>query len=170
MWANSGFIRCLKGLKLLNVSYNSLSGNIPSSFGNLESLESLDLSHNQLSGSITETLKKLRELTNLDVSNNQLKGKIPVGGQMDTMNNPEYYANNSGLCGMQIQEPCPTEPPAKREEDENEASFFHWEGVGIGYSAGFFLTVAIMFFTGYFRVSSSPIHSRRRQNGLCSVM
>lgn len=82
---------------------------------------------------------------------------------MDTMNNPEYYC----LTGK---EPCPMEPPAKREEDENEASLFHWEGVGFGYSAGCFLTVAIMFFTGSFRVSSSPIHSRRRQNGLYSVM
>ncbi|GMY16275.1 receptor-like protein 46 [Fagus crenata] len=26
---------------------------------------------------------------------------------MDTMDDPNFYANNSGLCGMQIRVPCP---------------------------------------------------------------
>ncbi|RVX12856.1 Serine/threonine-protein kinase BRI1-like 1 [Vitis vinifera] len=70
-----------------------------SSLGDLENLESLDLSHNQLSGSIPPTLTKLQQLTTFDVSNNQLTGQIPIGGQMNTMLDPNYYANNSVLCG-----------------------------------------------------------------------
>ena len=45
------------------------------------------------------------------MSNNELVGKIPLGGQMDTMSDPNYYANNSGLCGMQIQMKCQDELP-----------------------------------------------------------
>ncbi|RVX12757.1 putative inactive leucine-rich repeat receptor kinase XIAO [Vitis vinifera] len=97
----------LKALKLLNISCNKLSGKIPTSFGDLENIETLDLSHNKLSGSIPQTLTKLQQLTILDVSNNQLTGQIPDGGQMGTMVlDPNYYANNSGLCGMQIHVSC----------------------------------------------------------------
>ena len=118
----------LKALKLLNISYNNLSGRVPASLGDLENLESLDLSHNYLSGSIPQSLAKLQQLTILDVSNNKLKGKIPVGSQMDTMNDPNFYANNSGLCGMQIQVPCsenlsPTKPPKVKSKE----TWFSWE-------------------------------------------
>ena len=46
------------------------------------------------------------------MSNDKLIGKIPIGRQMDTIKNPNYYANNttkSGLRRMQIQVPCPEE-------------------------------------------------------------
>ncbi|KAL6340889.1 hypothetical protein AAG906_032000 [Vitis piasezkii] len=79
-------------------------------------LISLDLSHNKLSGSIPQTLTKLQQLTILDVSNNQLTGRIPDGGQMGTMVlDPNYYANNSGLCGMQIHLSCPEDEPHHRQ-------------------------------------------------------
>jgi Leucine-rich repeat (LRR) protein len=106
----------LNALKALNISHNNLDGRVPASLGDLENLESLDLSFNNISGSIPQSLAKLQQLTILDVSNNKLTGKIPVGSQMDTMNDPNFYANNSGLCGMQIRVPCledlsPTIPP-----------------------------------------------------------
>ena len=105
----------LRALKLLNISHNKLSGKIPTSFGDLENIETLDLSHNKLSGSIPPTLTKLQQLTILDVSNNQLTGRIPDGGQMGTMVlDPNYYANNSGLCGMQIHVSCPENEPHHR--------------------------------------------------------
>lgn len=99
----------LKGLKLLNISHNNLSGKIPSSFGDLESVETLDLSYNKLSGFIPRSLAKLQELTILDASNKKLTGKIPVDNQMDTMNDLNDYANNNGLCRMQIQVLCSEE-------------------------------------------------------------
>ena len=91
----------LNGLKLLNISHNILHGNVPISLDDLKILESLDLSHNKLSGLIPQSLAKLQQLSVLDVSNNKLTGKIPVGGQMDTMNDPNFFANNSLLCGLQ---------------------------------------------------------------------
>ncbi|WOH15428.1 hypothetical protein DCAR_0934968 [Daucus carota subsp. sativus] len=116
----------LKGLKLLNLSYNKLSGYIPQSFGDLESIETLDLSYNNISGTIPQSFRKLDQLSVLDVSNNKLSGKIPRGGQMDTMNDPTYFANNSGLCGMQIRVKCsgdePTPDDVQEEDDDVEQS------------------------------------------------
>ncbi|KAG9135551.1 hypothetical protein Leryth_026326 [Lithospermum erythrorhizon] len=104
----------LKGLKLLNLSFNSISGQIPSSLGDLKTLEILDFSHNRLS-----------VLNWLDVSNNQLTGPIPESAQMDRINDPIFYANNSGLCGAQIQKPCNIRnegapPPLQFEEDDDQ--------------------------------------------------
>ncbi|KAJ9555897.1 hypothetical protein OSB04_010511 [Centaurea solstitialis] len=105
--------------QILDLSGNNLTGSIPSEIGSLErmirsihrrfhlpgrSIETLDFSHNGISGSIPQSLTKLKELTILDVSYNKLTGK-PVGGQMSTMNELNYYAN-SGLCGMQIRIKC----------------------------------------------------------------
>ena len=153
----------LKALKLLNISHNKLSGKIPASLSDLENLESLDLSHNQLSGSIPPTLTKLQQLTTFDVSNNQLTGQIPIGGQMDTMLDPNYYAKNSGLCGAQIQVTCPEEqsPPSKPQEHNNKEPWFSWGGVGIGYPVGFVLQIVIIFLTGYFS-PSRPSNNRLR--------
>jgi hypothetical protein len=153
----------LKALKLLNISHNNLSGRVPASLGDLENLESLDLSYNNLSGSIPQSLAKLQQLTILDVSNNKLTGKIPVGSQMDTMNDPNFYANNSGLCGMQIRVPCPEYlSPTKPPKVESKERWFSWEGVGIGYAVGFFVAVGNLYLIGYF-VSTKPPNHRRQQ-------
>ena len=85
------------------------------------------------------------------MSNNKLTGKIPVGGQMDTKNDPNFFANNSLLCGMQIQVPCLEElSPTKPLKDENKERWFLWEGIVIGYSFGFIIAVGILDHTGYF--------------------
>ena len=153
----------LKALKLLNVSHNNLYGKLPVSFGDLKNLESLDLSHNNLSGSIPQSLANLQQLTILDVSNNKLTGKIPVGNQMNTMNIPNFYANNSGLCGMQIRVSCsealsPTKPLGVNSKE----TWFSWEGVGIGYAVGFFVTMGILYLTDSF-VPTKPPNYRRQQ-------
>ncbi|KAJ8534545.1 hypothetical protein K7X08_016273 [Anisodus acutangulus] len=141
----------LRGLKMLNISYNGLKGKIPVTLGNLESLESIDLSHNTFSGPIPQSFTKLQQLTTLDVSNNHLKGKIPVGGQMDTMDDPTYYANNSGLCGFQIQLNCPDNKPPQAVEPVNESSesWFVWEAMWIGFPFGFIVSASVIFLTGF---------------------
>ncbi|TXG73066.1 hypothetical protein EZV62_001645 [Acer yangbiense] len=154
-WANSNFTRFLKGSKatqhLLQQSLQEYTCLIP------------------------PILVKLQQRTTLDVSNNKLEGKIPVGGQMDTMNNPNYYANNTGFCGMQIQLPCPVEPPPpKPQEDENEEAYWvSWQGVAIGYPISFLFTVVILWFSGYFQAALALSQQRRRisvrQNSLRSI-
>ena len=114
----------------------------------------LDLSHNNLFDSIPPTLTKLQQLTILDVSNNRLRGRIPNGGQMGTMVlDPNYFANNSGLCGIQIHLPCleddgfplPPPPPTLTHKP-----WFLWEGVRIGYPIGFLFTIEIEVLIRYF--------------------
>ncbi|GMY16219.1 receptor-like protein 46 [Fagus crenata] len=152
----------LKALKVLNISRNNLSGKVPTSLGDLDNIESLDLSRNKLWGSIPQSLAKLQQLAILDVSNNKLTGKIPRGSQMDTMNERNFYANNSGLCGMQIKVPCPEElSPPDPPKDESKGTWFSWEGVWIGYLIGFFVVVGSLYLTGYF--VPAPSSNRRRQ-------
>ncbi|KAL8217268.1 hypothetical protein R6Q57_024105 [Mikania cordata] len=137
----------LKSLKLLNISHNKISGHIPVTVGDLENIESLDLSHNEISGSIPQSLVKLHQLQSLDVSNNMLTGKIPRGPQMDTMTG---FENNTGLCGIQIQVTCLEDiTPWKGgdEQDDEEQSWFSWEGACVGLPVGFFSSILIM---GYF--------------------
>lgn len=91
-------------LQVLNLGHNRLSGNIPDSFGGLKDIGVLDLSHNNLQGFIPGSLGMLSFLSDLDVSNNNLTGPIPTGGQLITFS-PSRYANNSGLCGVPLT-PC----------------------------------------------------------------
>ncbi|KAG4113191.1 hypothetical protein ERO13_D13G208066v2 [Gossypium hirsutum] len=65
----------LPSLELLNMSNNFFTGGIPTSIGDMISLQQLDLSNNKLSGGIPRHLPM--GLFTFDVSNNQLFGDIP---------------------------------------------------------------------------------------------
>ncbi|CAN8287964.1 unnamed protein product [Cochlearia groenlandica] len=106
--AVSGFIPTSYGnmgyLQVLNLGHNRLTGTIPDSLGDLKAIGVLDLSHNDLQGYLPGSLGSLSFLSDLDVSNNNLTGPIPFGGQLTTF--PiSRYANNSGLCGVPLR-PC----------------------------------------------------------------
>ncbi|XP_020230209.1 LRR receptor-like serine/threonine-protein kinase RPK2 [Cajanus cajan] len=72
---------------LLNVSYNRISGQIPSNFGGIcRSLKFLYASGNQLGGQIPHDLGNLVSLVSLNLSRNQLQGQIPATlGQMKNL-------------------------------------------------------------------------------------
>ncbi|KAF3435986.1 hypothetical protein FNV43_RR23078 [Rhamnella rubrinervis] len=90
----------------LNLSRNHLSGIIPMNIGELNRLESLDLSHNKLSGRIPMGLAKLSTLSYLDLSNNSLWGKIPTSTQLQSFD-ASRYGGNLGLCGPPLTSTCP---------------------------------------------------------------
>lgn len=71
-----------QGLHILDLSSNSLSGEIPSSIGVLSSLVFLNMSRNRLFGSIPESLGELKAAEDIDLSSNLLSGNIPpqIGG------------------------------------------------------------------------------------------
>ena len=132
----------------------------------------MDLSNNNISGTIPKSFQKLNQLSVLDVSNNKLSGKIPRGGQMDTMNDPTYFANNSWLCGMQIRVKCSGDEitPEAQEEDEDEDDdedepWLLWTGVWIGFPLGFISSVSTALLFGYFVLPApkyNSIHYRHR--------
>ncbi|CAL9016371.1 unnamed protein product, partial [Prunus brigantina] len=65
-------------LHSLNLSENQLNGNIPSNIGSLQLLEVLDLSRNRLSGWIPQSLSSSTFLSHLNLSYNNLTGRIPL--------------------------------------------------------------------------------------------
>ncbi|GFY86165.1 leucine-rich repeat protein kinase family protein [Actinidia rufa] len=88
----------LSSLSVLNLSRNSLTGEIPDSFSALRNLSHLDLSSNFLSGSIPFGLGSLSGLQFLYLQNNSLIASIPV--QLSTLSQLiELDLGKNGLSG-----------------------------------------------------------------------
>ncbi|XP_042404825.1 receptor-like protein EIX1 [Zingiber officinale] len=96
----------LAGLQTLNLSRNNLRGKIPYTIGGMISLETLDLSFNNLSDVIPQSLTTLTALSHLNLSYNNLSGQIPSGNQLQTLEDASIYKGNVYLCGDVIQKNC----------------------------------------------------------------
>ncbi|XP_027356771.1 MDIS1-interacting receptor like kinase 2-like [Abrus precatorius] len=82
----------------LDLSYNSLSGEIPD-LGKLSNLISLNISHNNLSGPIPDSLSEMLSLSAVNLSYNNLEGPVPTGGIFNSSHHPLDLSNNKDLCG-----------------------------------------------------------------------
>jgi len=125
----------LKAVQQLNFSHNSLTGHIQSSIGMLTYLESLDLSSNFLTGRIPVQLADLTFLGVLNLSHNQLEGPIPTGKHFNTFN-ASSFEGNLGLCGFPMPKECNSDeaPPSQPSNfhDGDDSKFF---GEGFGWKA-----------------------------------
>ncbi|KAI9201715.1 hypothetical protein LWI28_027997 [Acer negundo] len=65
------------GLNVLDLSMNSIGGNIPESLGKLTSLNKLVLRENNITGLIPKSLGLCKDLQLLDLSSNRITGSIP---------------------------------------------------------------------------------------------
>ncbi|XP_030933504.1 receptor-like protein EIX2 [Quercus lobata] len=67
-----------KNLVKLSFQYNSISGPIPMSLGNLSSLTNLDFSHNLFSGTLSLNFGQLKNLVRLSFWHNSISGPLPL--------------------------------------------------------------------------------------------
>ncbi|KAI3463101.1 hypothetical protein Pfo_019764 [Paulownia fortunei] len=82
-------------LETLNLGYNNLGGNLPSSLGLLNSLRYLLLWGNSFTGSIPQTIGNLSSLEDLYLSYNQMGGNIPESiGQLKSLAVMDIYQNS----------------------------------------------------------------------------
>ncbi|XP_059633723.1 receptor-like protein EIX2 [Cornus florida] len=117
-------ITSLVALGTLNFSMNHLNGHIPKNIGNLRWLETLDISNNNLSGPIPQSLSSLTFLAHLNLSYNNLTWRIPSRNQLQTLDDLSIYEGNPLLCGPPLPTKCPGDDdkstlPAPRESSES---------------------------------------------------
>ncbi|XP_022746294.1 brassinosteroid LRR receptor kinase-like [Durio zibethinus] len=131
----------------IDLSVNSLSGEIPKELGNLKWLRSLNLSGNLLTGQIPENIGNL-ELESLDLSMNRLHGQIPSGTQLQSFDRFSYIGNH--LCGPPITKNCGRngETPEITNGDSSEGrhrSEVNWLYVSIvvGFFMGFWVVAPL---------------------------
>ncbi|XP_059453213.1 LRR receptor-like serine/threonine-protein kinase GSO1 [Corylus avellana] len=90
----NGFV----GLKFLDLSFNSLNGNISLQFEGLVALKSLNLSFNNFTGPIPTNLGKAMALEQLQLSKNSFEGGIP-DQMIDYLNLTLVDLNQNKLSG-----------------------------------------------------------------------
>ncbi|XP_062118189.1 putative receptor like protein 25 [Humulus lupulus] len=135
----------LLGLVVLNLSKNHFSGFIPEGMSKLAQLLSLDLSNNRLSGAIPNSLSLLSFLGYLNLSNNEFSGKIPYNGHITTFE-ASSFSGNLGLCGEPLDAKCPGDndhfdkgPTVKADYEDNFLDHWFYLSVGLGFAAGLLL-------------------------------
>ena len=101
-----------ESISSLNLSRNSFGGPIPKSLGELITLDFMDLSHNNLSGAIPKSLEALSHLQYLNLSVNNLSGEIPSRGPFENFTATSFLENGA-LCGQAIFQvpPCRSHGP-----------------------------------------------------------
>ncbi|KAI4980109.1 hypothetical protein ZWY2020_016862 [Hordeum vulgare] len=123
----------LKTLLSVNFSFNDLTGHIPQSICNLTNLLVLDLSNNNLTGAIPVALNSLHFLSKFNISSNNLEGPIPSGGQFNTFQNSSF-SGNPKLCGSMLHHKCgsASAPQVSTEQQNKKAAFAIAFGVFFG--------------------------------------
>ncbi|GLU19538.1 hypothetical protein SLE2022_357840 [Rubroshorea leprosula] len=124
----------------LNLSRNQLTGRMPAVIGQMRELESLDLSWNQLSGHPPESMSQLNFLSTLNLSHINFSGRIPLSTQMQSFDVSSFVGNRA-LCGLPL---TPTDNGDK-ENQEDRAEF--WKSfkpsVELGAAIGFVGVLAV---------------------------
>nr|KYP69284.1 Phytosulfokine receptor 1 [Cajanus cajan] len=150
----------LKSLVQLDLSFNNLTGIVPSCLGSsIQSLQTVLLNGNKLTGPIPQTYMTTSDLRMIDLSNNNLQGQlpralvncpIPQTKQFATFDGSSFEGNQ-GLCGNQLLKKCedhggsPFSPPSASNDDQDSGFIgeFEWKVALIGYGSGLIAGVAL---------------------------
>ncbi|TYG96345.1 hypothetical protein ES288_A11G342900v1 [Gossypium darwinii] len=161
-------IGSLVGLLSLNFSGNLLTGNIPDSIGNMELMESLDLSMNRLNGEIPPSFSNLNFLNHFNVSYNNLRGQIPTSTQLQSFDNLSYVGNH--LWGPPLTKNCtskgiPTDVANNGSSSEGSKVNSLYVSIALGFVMGFWGVVAPLFF-----IRSWSIAYYRKLDHICGKL
>ncbi|XP_047978270.1 receptor-like protein EIX2 [Salvia hispanica] len=150
-------------LKSLNLSRNELVGLVPDHIGDMKQLESLDLSRNSLCGQIPNSLAFVSGLGSLDLSYNNLTGRIPEGTQLQGFNATSFVGNH--LCGPPLTANCSSEGKV---EKAYSADGVEWLDVFfcLGYSVGFSMVCSVLLLSKRWRDAYFGLEERM-WNKLC---
>ncbi|KAL9444463.1 hypothetical protein AB3S75_017620 [Citrus x aurantiifolia] len=132
----------LVALRSLNLSYNHFSGRIPDSIGAMKSIEVIDFSNNQLSEEIPRSVSNLTFLNLLNLSYNYLSGEIPTSTQLQSFDASCFIGND--LCGSPLSRNCTETVPMPQDEngedDEDEVEWFY-VSMALGCVVGFWFVI-----------------------------
>lgn len=105
----------LTNLVYVDISYNTIVGNIPNGFGSSEQLEQVYLQHNMFTGLLPDSLGNCSNMISMDLSNNAISSTIPTAyGKLyqltflNLSNNnlvgriPLEFANLTSLTSLQL--------------------------------------------------------------------
>jgi RHS repeat-associated protein len=86
-------------VRILNMGFNNITGELPASIGTLDKLEYLTLNRNNLSGEMPSELGLLTSIKHINLDRNQLEGEIPMElGSLTTLTSLKLYSNNLSGC------------------------------------------------------------------------
>ncbi|KAG6419739.1 hypothetical protein SASPL_116251 [Salvia splendens] len=140
----------LSELGSLNLSGNQLTGLIPENIGEMKQLESLDLSRNSLWGRIPSSLASISSLGYLDLSYNNLTGRIPDGTQLQSFNASSFVGNH--LCGLPLTSNCSEGGTKEMTENGAEVEWFYVL-LSLGYALGFSMVCTALVLKKTWRVA-----------------
>ncbi|KAL5735933.1 hypothetical protein ACOSQ2_030721 [Xanthoceras sorbifolium] len=131
-------VTALKELQSLNLSHNSLTGRIPHNIGAMREIEDIDFSANQLSSEIPESISNLTFLRYLNLADNKLSGRIPTSTQIQGFESSCFTGND--LCGSPLPKNCTETPEHEngggKDSDEDEVDWFY-VSMALGFVVGF---------------------------------
>ncbi|KAL5735970.1 hypothetical protein ACOSQ2_030758 [Xanthoceras sorbifolium] len=131
-------VTALKELQWLNLSHNSLTGRIPENIGAMREIQLIDFSANQLSSEIPESISNLTFLSYLNLADNNLTGRIPTSTQIQGFEASCFTGND--LCGSPLPKNCTETPEHEngggKDGDEEEVDWFY-VSMALGFVVGF---------------------------------